>query len=478
MGSISIPHFTGKVTVIGDVMLDRYWSGPSSRISPEAPVPVVRITNHEDRAGGAANVAINIASLGAPCTLVGIVGKDEAGADLKALIESQKVETNFIEAPELPTITKLRVLSRNQQLLRLDFEEGYHNVDQGRMLQALRQAIRGSRCVICSDYGKGALSSVRAMIKVANDAGLPVLVDPKGTDFDRYRHATLLTPNRSEFEAVAGRFTDEEDLKKKALKMIADYDLKALLVTRSEDGMSLFRAGKDPVHLPTRAREVYDVTGAGDTVIATVAAALAAGLDLVSACEISNRAAGIVVGKLGTSTVSVDELKADLAGRRDSLKGGIMSEDDLAELVPILKQKGRRIVMTNGCFDILHKGHVDYLRRAKALGDKLIVAVNSDESVRGLKGPTRPINDLQSRMELLEALECVDYVVPFEEDTPRRLIARLLPDILVKGGDYKVEEIAGHEEVLQNGGQVIILPFVEGCSTTSIVNKIKGEGSC
>ena len=472
MRSLSVPSFTGKVAVIGDVMLDRYWSGPSTRISPEAPVPVVKVANREDRVGGAANVAINIAALGAPCSLVGIVGQDEAGERLENLVKKAHVETNFLVADDLPTITKLRVLSRNQQLLRLDFEEAYQGVDQGRLLQSLRQAMRGCKAIICSDYGKGALSSVQSMIQIANDAGIAVLVDPKGTDFNRYRHVTLLTPNLSEFEAVAGKVTSEDDLVQKGLKMIKDFELKALLVTRSEDGMSLIRIGHDPVHLPTRAREVYDVTGAGDTVIGTLAAALASDYDLVSACEIANRAAGIVVGKLGTSTVSVQELAEDLLGKSEVTRG-VLTQEELLETVKALKSQGKRIVMTNGCFDILHKGHVSYLKRARALGDYLIVAVNSDESVKKLKGPSRPIVPLEGRMEVLSALGCVDFVVPFTEETPQTLIASILPNILVKGGDYKVEEIAGHKEVLQNGGQVIILPFVDGFSTTSIVNKIK-----
>ena len=241
MSTLSVPLFNGRVTVIGDVMLDRYWSGPSKRISPEAPVPVVKIDKREDRAGGAANVAINIAALGAPCSLVGIIGNDEAGEQLNALVTSKHIDTDFIKAENLPTITKLRVLSRNQQLLRLDFEEGYSDVDHGLIMQTLRKALRNSKVLICSDYGKGALACVPLMIKAARDLKIPVLIDPKGTDFNRYRGATLLTPNMAEFQAVAGIVKDEEDLVKKALKMIADFDLSALLVTRSEDGMSCAR---------------------------------------------------------------------------------------------------------------------------------------------------------------------------------------------------------------------------------------------
>lgn len=473
MPALSIPAFDGLVAVVGDVMLDRYWSGPCSRISPEAPVPVVKIAKHEDRAGGAANVAINITALGAPCTLVGIVGEDEAALKLKELVEEKQVVTNFIASPQVPTITKLRILSRNQQLLRVDFEERCAEIDNGRMLQALRQSIREHcKVIICSDYGKGALSSIQQMIAIAREREIPVLVDPKGTDFERYKGAYMLTPNLSEFEAVAGKVEDEDDLVKKGLKMISDFDLTALLVTRSEDGMSLIRPGMEAVHLPTHAREVYDVTGAGDTVIATLGACLASGLSLQASCEIANHAAGIVVGKLGTSTASPEEINAELAGS-SRRSGGVMNEEELLPIVQRLKAQGKKIVFTNGCFDILHQGHVDYLQKAKALGDILIIGVNSDESVQKLKGPARPIVPLENRMGLLSALSCVDFVVPFEEETPRRLIAEILPDILVKGGDYKVEDVVGREEVETNGGEVIIIPFTEGFSTTSIVQKIK-----
>lgn len=246
-----------------------------------------------------------------------------------------------------------------------------------------------------------------------------------------------------------------------------------LLVTRSEDGMSLIRPGQKAVHLPTYAREVYDVTGAGDTVIGTLATCLAAGLDIVTSCEYANAAAGIVVGKIGTSTVSPQELMDALGKFSSSQDDGVLTEEELCQTVKKLQAQGQTIVMTNGCFDILHKGHVTYLKQARALGNKLIVAVNSDDSVKRLKGPTRPINSLNERMAVLAALGCVDYVVSFDEDTPQRLISHVLPNILVKGGDYKVEEIAGHKEVQANGGKVIIIPFVDGCSTTNIVKKIK-----
>lgn len=472
-----LPDFKGRVTVIGDVMLDRYWYGSSSRISPEAPVPVVNVDRYESRAGGAANVALNLSSLGIDSDIIGIIGTDESGETLKNLLQEQQIIARFIECPELPTITKLRILSRHQQLLRVDFEKGYSDVDQGRLLQTLRQSLRDTKVVICSDYGKGALSSVSAMIKECRMRNIPVLVDPKGTDFTKYRGATLLTPNMSEFEAVVGKVSDNEDLERRALNLIHEIELDALLVTRSEDGMSLVVPGKPTLHIPTCAREVYDVTGAGDTVIATLAGCLASGTDLATACAIANTAAGIVVGKLGTSTASPQEIAEALGEKNGSYKhSGVLSEDEVLAEVKLLKQKGKRIVMTNGCFDILHKGHVDYLQKARDLGDVLIVAVNSDESVQRLKGPTRPIVPLENRMAVLSALGCVDIVVPFCEDTPQRLIAAVLPDILVKGGDYQVEQIAGHKEVLDNGGQVKILNFVDNCSTSSIVKKIKEQG--
>lgn len=485
MEVLTLPKFSGKVTVVGDVMLDRYWYGSSTRISPEAPVPVVNVNEIEARAGGAANVAINLSSLGIPCELVGIVGNDEAGNNLTQILAGKDVQTRFINTDAAPTITKLRILSRHQQLLRVDFEKGYTDVDQGRVLQALRHAMDECKVVICSDYGKGVLSSVPAMIHAARLKQIPVLVDPKGTDFARYRGATLLTPNMSEFEAVVGKVKNNDDLVAKALKLIQEIELEALLVTRSEDGMSLIVPGKEPLHIPTYAREVYDVTGAGDTVIATLAACLASGEDLPTSCAIANRAAGIVVGKLGTSTVTPQELAADLAGKGNKALAtaeacaedqGVVTEPELLQAVARLKSQGKKIVMTNGCFDILHKGHVDYLKKARALGDVLIVAVNSDASVQQLKGPTRPIVPLENRMEVLAALGCVDYVVPFSEETPQRLISEVLPDILVKGGDYKVEQIAGHKEVLANGGKVEILNFVDNCSTSSIVSKIKEQG--
>ena len=325
-----------------------------------------------------------------------------------------------------------------------------------------------------SDYAKGALTEVQKMIQLARKAGVPVLVDPKGSDFERYRGATLLTPNLSEFEAVVGRCKNEEEIVTRGMQLIASFELSALLVTRSEHGMTLLQPGKAPFHMPTQAQEVYDVTGAGDTVIGTLAAALAAGNTLEESCFLANAAAGVVVGKLGTSTVSPVELENAIGGRSD-VGFGVMTEEQLKAAVAMARQRGEKVVMTNGIFDILHAGHVSYLANARKLGDRLIVAVNSDASTKRLKGETRPVNALQNRMIVLGALGAVDWVVAFEEDTPQRLIAGILPDLLVKGGDYKPEQIAGSEEVWANGGEVRVLNFEDGLSTTKIINQIKSQ---
>lgn len=477
----SIPNFeTSKVLVVGDVMLDRYWKGPSNRISPEAPVPVVKVEEIEDRAGGAANVALNIAALGASCMITGMIGADESGEKLCSSLKDANIDADMVVIPTLPTVTKLRVLSRNQQLIRLDFEEGFQQVDQAPILSKMRLLVQNAKVVVCSDYGKGALYSVARMIEIANEANVPVLIDPKGTDFEKYRGATLLTPNMSEFEAVVGKVKDENDLVAKGLKLISDFGIKALLVTRSENGMTLIRPDHTVITLPAQAKEVYDVTGAGDTVIGTLAASLGAGLDLADACMVANAAAGVVVGKVGTSVVTPQELQKALGVANvteTEFKLGVLDKEELLKIVKLAKSRGERIVMTNGCFDILHYGHCSYLKQAKALGDRLIVAVNSDESVSRLKGPSRPINPLQERMEVLAALGAVDWVVPFNEDTPRQLIAEVLPDILVKGGDYKPQDIAGYEEVVQNGGEVKVLCFENGCSTSNVVKKILATNS-
>jgi len=472
---VTLPEFhRAGVLVVGDVMLDRYWYGPTSRISPEAPVPVVKVNTIEERPGGAANVAMNIASLGARSRLIGLTGVDDAARALSERLSEVNVSCDFLAVPTHPTITKLRVLSRNQQLIRLDFEEGFEGIDLQPMLDKIRQALPHTGALVLSDYAKGALKDVRAMIALAKEAGVPVLIDPKGADFEPYRGATLLTPNLSEFEAVVGSCKDEAQLVEKGMQLIADFELSALLVTRSEQGMTLLQPGKAPLHLPTQAQEVFDVTGAGDTVIGVLATVLAAGNSLEDACFLANAAAGVVVAKLGTSTVSSVELENAVHGRSDT-GFGVMTEAELKTAVARARQRGEKVVMTNGIFDILHAGHVSYLANARKLGDRLIVAVNSDASTKRLKGETRPVNPLSQRMIVLAALGAVDWAVDFEEDTPRRLIAGILPDLLVKGGDYQPHQIAGCDEVWANGGEVKVLNFEDGLSTTKIINQIKSQ---
>ncbi|MCK3655927.1 bifunctional heptose 7-phosphate kinase/heptose 1-phosphate adenyltransferase [Pasteurellaceae bacterium Macca] len=461
-----------KVLVLGDVMLDRYWFGSTNRISPEAPVPVVKVQGDEDRAGGAANVAMNIASLNVPVTLHGLIGQDDAGRALDKLLNTHQIQNHCVALDSHPTITKLRVLSRHQQLLRLDFEEGFQGVDSQPLLAKLQSEITQYGALVLSDYGKGTLDAVQQMIQIARQAKVPVLIDPKGTDFERYRGATLLTPNMAEFEAVVGHCRDDEEIVRKGLQMIADFELTALLVTRSEKGMTLLRPNQEPYHLPTQAKEVYDVTGAGDTVISVLATAIADGRSYEEACYLANAAAGVVVGKLGTSTVTPSELDTAIHQRTET-GFGIVHEAELKTIIAQAKQRGEKIVMTNGCFDILHPGHVSYLENARKLGERLIVAVNTDESVKRLKGEARPINDLDARMAVLAGLASVDWVVPFSEDTPQRLIGEILPDLLVKGGDYQPEEIAGSQEVWANGGEVRVLNFENGCSTTNVIKKIQ-----
>ncbi|CNF66662.1 bifunctional D-glycero-beta-D-manno-heptose-7-phosphate kinase/D-glycero-beta-D-manno-heptose 1-phosphate adenylyltransferase HldE [Yersinia enterocolitica] len=474
---VTLPDFRrAGVLVVGDVMLDRYWYGPTSRISPEAPVPVVKVDTIEERPGGAANVAMNIASLGAISRLVGLTGIDDAARALISKLNEVQVRCDFVSVPTYPTITKLRVLSRNQQLIRLDFEEGFDGVDPQPIFERIQQALPQIGALVLSDYAKGALNSVQTMIQLAQKAKVPVLIDPKGRDFERYRGATLLTPNLSEFEAVVGHCKNEEELVSRGMKLVADFELSALLVTRSEQGMTLLQPGKPPLHLPTQAKEVFDVTGAGDTVIGVLAAALAAGNSLEESCFLANAAAGVVVGKLGTSTVSPIELENAIRGRAET-GFGVMDEQQLKKAVTQARQRGEKVVMTNGIFDILHAGHISYLANARKLGDRLIVAVNSDASTKRLKGEKRPVNPLDQRMIVLGALEAVDWVVPFEEDTPQRLIADILPDLLVKGGDYKPDEIAGSAEVWAAGGEVKVLNFEDGVSTTNIIQSIKnGRG--
>lgn len=474
---VELPPFQrGRVLVVGDLMLDRYWHGSTRRISPEAPVPVVHIRDSEDRPGGAGNVALNIAALGGQVTLLALVGEDEAANTLSDRLEKAGVHCLLERVPGASTVTKLRVLSRHQQLIRLDFEDGFSNFDATRLQEQFTTSLQQAEVVVFSDYGKGSLKVIEPMIAAAGAAGKTVLIDPKGVDFRRYRGATLITPNEMELEAVVGPWENDQELIDKATALCEDCQLEAILVTRGEQGMILVAARGEAHPIPAQAKEVYDVTGAGDTVIAMLAAGLAADEDLLEATILANLAAGLVVGKLGAATVSVSELRQAMQGPVAPLTG-IIDLDDLLEQLENARHRGERIVMTNGCFDLLHAGHVQYLEQARRLGDRLVVAVNDDASVRRLKGPERPINPLPQRMLVLAALSSVDWVLPFAEDTPKELICRLQPDILIKGGDYRPQDIAGADCVWEQGGEVVVLDYLEGCSTSDMVARIQDAES-
>jgi len=470
--TLNIPDFTNlRVLVAGDVMLDEYRFGDTGRISPEAPVPVVRTQGTERRPGGAANVACNIAALGAHVQLAAVIGADDRGQVLSELLVAADVECHLIKAPYAPTIHKLRVLSRNQQLIRLDSEESF--IDQGDIFAELVcNMLTDTDVVVLSDYGKGSLHRVKNIISACVEAKIPVLVDPKGTDFHRYEGATLLTPNQAEFAAVVGHWKSEDEFVTHGESLRKQLDLEALLITRGERGMTLFPKGDQPLSLPAEAREVFDVTGAGDTFISLMAVGVGCGLNFEAAAGLANLGAGLVVRKIGVASITVSELRIALHSKGTGGRGHV-SVDELEAILKEARYRGERIVMTNGCFDILHAGHVSYLEEAKTYGDRLVIAVNDDDSVKGLKGETRPINPLEDRMAVLSGLAAVDWVVSFSEDTPAELISRLLPDVLVKGGDYQMGEIVGGKAVIENGGEVRVLSYKDGRSTSAVIDAIR-----
>ncbi|MDH5358705.1 MAG: bifunctional D-glycero-beta-D-manno-heptose-7-phosphate kinase/D-glycero-beta-D-manno-heptose 1-phosphate adenylyltransferase HldE [Gammaproteobacteria bacterium] len=474
----TFPNFhAAQVLVIGDLMLDSFYYGRADRISPEAPVPVVNVERLDELPGGAANVAMNISSLGAHCLVGGITGNDAAAETLQQRLNSVGVNTVFHQSATTGTIIKRRVISNHQQLLRLDFETPFASEEWLGLKRLAEPMVAESSVMVLSDYNKGTLVDPQYWIKLAKQHNITVLVDPKGSDFSKYRGADVITPNMSEFESVVGKTTSEADLMNKAQQLIEKLDINALLITRSEHGMSLIRKGEMEFHLPAVAKEVADVTGAGDTVIATLAAALAAGENIEKAVTLANVAASIVVSKLGTSTVSGPELEVEYQRHQgnnntDHSIAGSVTVEQLKLAVEQAKQRGEKVVFTNGCFDILHAGHVSYLQQARTQGDRLIVAINTDESVTKLKGKGRPINTADRRLAVLAGLATVDWVTCFEGDTPEDLLHEIQPDVLVKGGDYDKQGVVGWEIVEAYGGEVKVMGMVENCSTTAIVDKI------
>lgn len=468
-----------KILVIGDIMLDRYIVGDVERISPEAPVPVLRHVHRYQRPGGAANVAMNLSGLGCQVILAGLWGDDMEQRELAELMHGSDIDTSGVVQCSLPTISKTRIVGRTQQMLRLDIEsrEAPHPHESQALLDQALALISGVDAIVLSDYAKGALTETicRAVIQAARAERKPVLVDPKTRDFGRYSGATTICPNLAELSAATGVDPHRtEDLLSAGARLVTTHALESLVVTMSEKGISVLRAGEPTYYSPARAREVFDVSGAGDTVIATLAACLAAGLSVEAAVELANIAAGIVVGKVGTVPIARHELISELtpsSGYSTSEK--VVDLKRLLERIANWRASGETIVFTNGCFDILHVGHITLLEECRRFGSKLILGLNADASITRLKGPERPIVRELERARVMAALAVIDAVVLFEEDTPLELIRAIQPDVLVKGGDYSIETVVGHQEVLSRGGRVEIVPTVQGFSTTNIVNKMR-----
>lgn len=465
-----------RILVVGDVMLDRYIWGEVERISPEAPVPIVHAIHRNERPGGAANVAMNIAGLGAKATLFGFAGHDEDGVLLQSLLGKAGVLAQFTQITDHPTTAKLRILSGKQQMLRLDTEQvaGYTQDAYASLTAGVEAALATADAVVLSDYAKGCLSEAvcQSVIRAAGRKGIPVLVDPKQTDFSRYRGATTICPNLHELAAVVGiSAKDVEALLTAARAWVGKLDLQCLVTTMSEKGIAVVKEDSRWI-APAVARQVFDVSGAGDTVIATLALALASGLEMEAAVPLANVAAGIVVGKVGTVPVDRDELLASLTPEIElTAEEKVLSLESLKVRIAAWRPAGQSIVFTNGCFDLLHIGHITLLENARREGDRLIVAINSDASVRNLKGSARPIVGERERGRILAALAAVDAVIVFDEPTPLRLITELKPDVIVKGGDYSEGTVVGAAEVRSWGGRVSIVPTVEGYSTSKLIEK-------
>jgi D-beta-D-heptose 7-phosphate kinase/D-beta-D-heptose 1-phosphate adenosyltransferase len=467
-----------RVVVVGDVIVDRYVEGAVHRVSPEAPVPVLLAQHERDVLGGAANVAANVSALGAQVQVIGVVGADEAGERLRAQLEALPGvgAQGLIVDPDRPTTCKMRVVSGLHQIVRIDHESsrGVAGETEASLIAAIRAAVAQCDVVIVSDYAKGVCSDavLRAAIDAAAAAGKPCLVDPKRSDFAIYRGATLIKPNRRELADATGLAIETDAEVEAAARRLIEHTGCSILLTRSEHGMSYFAAGAPPLHFPTAARDVFDVSGAGDTVIAVAALGYACGRPIPEIMRLANAAAGVIVGKVGTTPIHAAELEAALA--EDAHEGGL-AQGALATLEAAVAQReawrraGLRVGFTNGCYDLLHPGHVTLLREAAEHCDRLIVGLNTDASVKRLKGDTRPIQDQASRAYIMGALSVVDLVVLFDEDTPGRVIEALMPDLLVKGADWAEDQVVGADVVKAAGGKVLLVALVEGKSTTAMI---------
>jgi len=461
-----------NILVIGDLMIDHYLFGKVERISPEAPVQVVEVEREKMLLGGAGNVINNLLALGVKVSVASVIGDDENGEWIKDRLKSKDIDLSFLIAQaDRHTSKKTRVISSNQQIVRFD-KESKDDISKDSEEQLLTSVSHKYDLILLSDYAKGVLTNslTKKIITYANIKNIPVFIDPKGSDYSKYSGAALITPNKKEAELATGiKIIDDETLQKAGVELKQKYDLNSVIITLSEKGMAIFE--DEMTKIPTVAKEVYDVTGAGDTVLSALGYAVSKGESLKEAAKFANYAAGVVVGKVGSATATISEIEEYKKSlHQESTEDFIKDFESISLIVENLKQKGQTIVFTNGCFDILHLGHVKYLESAKKMGDVLIVGLNSDDSVKRLKGKTRPINPQYDRAYLLAALECVDYVVIFDEDTPYELIKIVQPDILVKGGDYRYKNVVGSDIAKE----VRFVDFVDGKSTTSIIKKAKG----
>lgn len=470
-----------KVLLIGDIMLDRFIYGGVGRISPEGPIPILSIQRENEMLGGAGNVLANMQALGCQCDIISVIGADAAGATIKGLISQNR---GLIEDVNRPSILKTRYIAQNQQLLRVDHEKSLAISPEieKQILDKATALVKDKKVLVLSDYGKGILTDglTKGLIKLAEDNNIIVIVDPKGKDFSKYAGATIITPNKKELSEAVNNcaVSSDQDVELAAKNIIENYNIQAVIATRSEDGISVI-GHEAPLHIGTKAQEIYDVSGAGDTVVATVAVALAAGADFAQAAELANIAGGLVVAKMGTAIITKEELQdaACNALQSSSFISPVLDEELAKMQIQKWQDKGLKIGLTNGCFDILHYGHVNYLARARERCDKLIVALNHDDSVRLLKGPSRPINDQNARAAVIASLGACDMVVFFgasgadEDNTPSALVSVLKPDIFFKGGDYTIEQLPEGQIVLNYGGQVDIMPLYDGYSTTDIIEK-------
>ncbi len=464
--------------MVGDIILDRYIWGDVARISPEAPVPVVRVQRRTMNLGGAGNVAMNLKGLGCPQVLIGAIGDDNDGRQVLELLEGEGIPHFLATRSNYPTTAKTRIIGQNQQLLRLDDEltDPIGPQDAKQIRINLEQNLPSATAVILSDYGKGTLSAEMSahVIAACRAKQIPVFVDPKGVSWDSYRHAFCITPNSLELNLIAPfEDTDQTQLGNQALKTIQRLDLECLLVTQGARGMSLFRPTQPTYQIAAQTQEVFDVSGAGDTVIATAAAGYGAGLSMPEAAELANLAAGIVIGKIGTQPIDGLVLQQAIQNYAQRNTQKVVSDRIALDLIAKWRSNGEKIVFTNGCFDILHVGHIKLLHAASEQGDRLIVGLNSDSSVKKLKGQSRPIVPEGERAAILSNIKGVDLVIIFNEDTPENLIRLFEPDVIVKGGDYTVETVVGHDIVQKLGGRVVIVPLLEGVSTSNVIQTAK-----